>query len=577
MKFIRTKTFIKTICLLWLTGIISSCGTYYELSAVHYSMEKRLFNELNKENTIVFVHVSNEMFQLKDVTLNNKNILQGTITQTNPAEEAFYNRINESFNKKMHFKKDLVIQSREKAKQEGIQVDTLLLDQNTQIDESTFDNGIIHQVHLHTNSLSNIDNKISLDLNDLIHVAFFKKNSDAGTGAKVVITTLLSFGLLTIILGVIACNCPHVYVQNGESFEYTNTLFTGALSKQLERFDYKSLKDFHPAKSSLFMQIKNEDEERQFTNLLGLKVAYHDPSFQVMNDKFGNLYSIASPKNAIRSIDQEKIDQSEFISTDNESYFSFDSPTKNGLVSTDLTFNKPADISNAKLILNLKNSDWAGYIHQKFLENIGSYQKEWIESNSKKSTEELQDAFKKGGIPLVVYVKKKNKWIEIETIQPIGNAGDQSVVIPIDPNLLTDSSIEIRLQSGFKFWDLDYVAMDFSKQKVFEVQYISPSFVSGEENNLKSLSSNDEAYLTTESHSEPISVRFDGLQTDKTRTLFLESKGYYIRQKMETNKPNYMELAKISRKNGLGRFSQETFLNSLMSFQQLNLTKAAIK
>ena len=66
MKFIRTKTFIKTICLLWLTGIISSCGTYYELSAVHYSMEKRLFNELNKENTIVFVHVSNEMFQLKE-------------------------------------------------------------------------------------------------------------------------------------------------------------------------------------------------------------------------------------------------------------------------------------------------------------------------------------------------------------------------------------------------------------------------------------------------------------------------------------------------------------------------------
>ena len=64
------------------------------------------------------------------------------------------------------------------------------------------------------------------------------------------------------------------------------------------------------------MQIKNEDEERQFTNLLGLKVAYHDPSFQVMNDKIGNLYSIASPKNAIRAIDQEKMDQRELISSE---------------------------------------------------------------------------------------------------------------------------------------------------------------------------------------------------------------------------------------------------------------------
>lgn len=576
MKFIRSKTFITTMCLIWLTGIISSCGTYYQLSAVKYGMEKRLFNELNVENTIVFVHVSNEMFQLKDVTLNNKNILQGTITPTNPAEEAFYTRINETYSKKMHFKKDLVIQSREKAKQEEIQVDTLLLDENTAIEESTFDNGIIHQIHLHTNSLSNIDNKISLDLKDLIHVTFFKKNSNAGSGVKVVVTTILSLGLLSIILIGIACNCPHVYVQNGDSFEYTNTLFTGALSKQLERFDYKNLQDYHPEKSSLFMQIKNEDEERQFTNLLGLKVAYHDASFQVMNDKFGNLYSIASPQNANRAFDQEKIDQSELISTDNESYFTFDSPSKSGLVSADLSFNKPTDISNAKLILNLKNSDWAGYVHQKFLENIGDYQKEWIESNSKKSTSELQNAFKKGGIPLVVYVKKKNKWIEIETIQPIGNAGDQSVVIPIDPKLLTDSSIEIRLQSGFKFWDLDYVAMDFSKQQAFEVQHISPSFVSGEESNLKSLLSNDEAYLTTESHSEPISVRFDGLQTNKTRSFFLESKGYYIRQKMETSQPKWMELAKISRKNGLGRFSQETFLKSLMSFQQLSLTKARI-
>lgn len=175
MKFIRSKTFITTMCLIWLTGIISSCGTYYQLSAVKYGMEKRLFNELNVENTIVFVHVSNEMFQLKDVTLNNKNILQGTITPTNPAEEAFYTRINETYSKKMHFKKDLVIQSREKAKQEEIQVDTLLLDENTAIEESTFDNGIIHQIHLHTNSLSNIDNKISLDLKDLIHVTFSRK------------------------------------------------------------------------------------------------------------------------------------------------------------------------------------------------------------------------------------------------------------------------------------------------------------------------------------------------------------------------------------------------------------------
>jgi hypothetical protein len=289
------------------------------------------------------------------------------------------------------------------------------------------------------------------------------------------------------------------------------------------------------------------------------------------------LHSISTPTKPIKTIDQENIDLSERITSDDESYFCFDSPTKNGLVSSYLTFVKPTDPSNAKLILNLKNSEWAGYIHQKFLENLGTYQKDWLESNSSKTTEQQLQALKKGGVPLVIYVKKHNKWIEIETIQPIGNASDQSIVIPINKKLLTDSSIEIRLQSGFKFWDLDYVAMDFSKQKEFDVQTIKPSYVSGHESNIQTLSSNDKSYLITESGSEPISVRFDGLNTNKNRTLFLESKGYYIRNKMETNDPKWMELAKMSRKNGLGRFSQETFLKTLMSFQQLNTTKAAIK
>ena len=43
------------------------------------------------------------------------------------------------------------------------------------------------------------------------------------------------------------------------------------------------------------------------------------------------------------------------------------------------------------------------------------------------------------------------------------------------------------------------------------------------------------------------------------------------------NDPKWMELAKMSRKNGLGRFSQETFLKTMMSIQQLNLTSAANK
>lgn len=572
MKFIRSKSFISTMCLIWLTGIISSCGTYYKLGSVTYGKERKLLEEITKENTVIFVHNARELIQLTNVTINN-NVLVGTSIPSNPAEVAFYNRIKSKYSHQMYFKQDQINEARLKAYQEQIKIDTLQSTDHSENNPDYLEDEKIHQVHIYTNDLSKNGNTISIDLDEINQLSLFKKTTNAGT--VILVATLGTLSLLIILLAI-ACNCPHVYLQNGEAFEYANTLFTGAVSEKLERFDYKELQDFNPDKSSLFMQIKNEDNEKQFTNLLGLKVAYHNPSFQVMTDKNGKLYSISSPTKPIHTVDQENIDQSASIAADDESYFSFDSRTKNGLVSTDLMFSKPSDASNAKLILNLKNSEWAGYIHQKFLENLGTYQKDWVQSNSSKTQEQQQQALKKGGVPLVIYVKKRNQWIEVETIQPIGNAGDQSIVIPIDKQLLTEASIEIRLQSGFKFWDLDYVAMDFSKQKEFDIQTISPSFVSGNETNITALSTNDKSYLVTESGSEPISVRFDGLNANKNRTLFLESKGYYVRNKMETNEPNWKELAKISRKNGLGRFSQETFLKSMMSLQQLNLTKAAI-
>ena len=569
MKFIRSKTFITTMCLIWLTGIISSCGTYYQLSEVQYGMEKRLFNEINVENTIVFVHISNEMFQLKDVTLNNKNILQGTITPTNPAEEAFYNRINETHSKKMNFKKDLVIQSREKANKEGIQVDTLLLDENTPIDESTFDNGIIHQIHLHSKSLSNIDNKISLDLKDLIHVAFFKKTSNTEAGAKVVIILLSAFLVFTIILAI-SCNCPHVYVQNGESYVYTNTLFTGAVSQGLERFDVKSIPDFNPSSSDLAMQIRNEDQEIQHTNLIQLIAAYHDPSFDVMTDQNGVLYSISKAQKAISTKDQDGKNLTAELSEKDGSAYHFDTPSKNGMASSLLSFNQIEEGKNAKLILNVKNSDWAGLIHQEFNTALGNKHQQWTAKNREKSGAKQNTELKNAGIPLQVYVKKNNRWIEVQSIQPVGNASMQSLVVPIDAKLLSGNQVEIRIDGGFKLWELDYAAMDFSAPKNFEVKQLTPTSVSGDTEFYQALQKDDQLYMSTASGSEAVSIQFEGLKP-QNRTLFIQSKGYYIRQEVQTGKPAWMQLAKLSRNHGIARFSQEVFFKYVNEFDQLSI------
>jgi hypothetical protein len=568
MNTLRKKNTLKYISFIWLLGMLSSCGTYYELNSAKYAMEKKLFTEFSQENTIIFVHSPNGIIQLKDATIINKTI-EATIEPTNPAEIAFYYRIMEKGSKGRYFDEESVIASRQKARQEAMRVDTLQTEGDSLIDNNYYGDGIIHQVHIHTNKVSKIDKKVSIQLVDIIHAEILKKTSAAGRVISVIAITLLSAFLVFTIILAISCNCPHVYVQNGESYVYTNTLFTGAVSQGLERFDYKSIPDFNPSNTSLSMQIRNEDQEIQHTNLIQLIAAYHDPSFEVLTDQNGVLYSISKAQKAISTKDQEGKNLSAELSDKDGSVYHFDTPSKNGMASSFLSFKQIEEGKNAKLILSVKNSDWAGLIHQEFNTTLGNKHQQWTAKNRKKSGAKQNTELKNAGIPLQVYVKKNNKWIEIQSIQPVGNASMQSLIVPIDAKYVSGKQVEIRIDGGFKFWELDYAAMDFSAPKNFEVKQLTPISVSGDSAFYQALQKDDQLYMSTASGSEAVSVQFEGLKPQH-RTLFVQSKGYYMRQDVQHGKPDWMQMAKMTRSHGIARFSQDIFLKYLNDFGQLS-------
>ncbi len=560
---LRKKNWLKTISLVWLLGILSSCGTYYKLKSLRVRNKENFAFQITKENTVVFVHGGTELLQLENINLY-EDFLEGTIVPIHKAEVQFYNRIMNKYNQKAYFRPGKIAKTRNQEMEKAVKEDTLnLLKIPIEIDNRK--NRIIHQVHLYVSKIEANGQVCHIAFTNIDRSLVFKKSVNPGM--------VLVYGTVAFAAMIgIACNCPHIYTDNGTTMVYTNTLFTGAVSEKLERFDYKSINDFFPTNSSFSLQIRNEDHEKQFTNLLGLTVAYHDPSFQVLPDLSGKLYSVQTPLSACGAQDQDGQSCQASLAENDGNYFSFQSPTKNGLVTANLKFHKPTDVTCAKLILDLKNSDWAGYIHQQFMENLGTYHSKWLASNEKLSTKAQLDAMKKAGIPLVVYLKCKNKWMEVQTIQALGNATDQSIVIPIDPSLLTETTIEIRIESGFNLWEIDYAGMDFSNQQAFEIQHLSPSFVSGSDTNLTALSENDQNYLVSEIGSKAIDVRFEGLKTipKLKRTIIIESKGFYVRQALHSGQPNWSKLALMKRKNGIGRFSQEEFLHYLQNYTQLS-------
>lgn len=573
MKLIRHKNTIKTISMLWLIGILSSCGSYHKLKNINGNYKTVLESESKNDSKVYFVHTNNEVFQIEQPNIKS-DILTGLIIPTDEVELSFYKEAESNY-PKFILKNSLDLADSKKSYQEGkVYIDSF---QMSKIDVSEVKaNKIKQQIHIHTTKYSKSGTQISIKLSDISDMKILKKSlKKSGNNVVIVLLTVILVigGLIGLLLLIIAlsCDCPHVYIDNGKGLVFTNTMFTGSVSDKLERFDYKTLPDFHPTSSDFSFQIRNEEKENQFTNKIALTVAYHDASVQVIPSINGDLFTISNPQAATSyKAHDGAVLKSELQSKDNYP-FSFNRPTKNGLVSANLQFDKPKDIENTKLVINVKNTDWAGFVHQQFLQNLGSYDEKWQASNKKLSTDEQLAAMKKAGIPLVVYLEKNNKWIEIETIQAVGNAGDQSIVIPIDSKLLTDDKINIRIDGGFNLWEMDYAAMDFSKPAPFEIQNLSPSYVSGSENNIKSLLSDDKNYLMAKMGSEPISVTFNGLKTNyPSRTIILQSKGYYLREDKQEGKPNWSKLSQLSRKNGFGKFSQDLYLNRISDLSKVS-------
>lgn len=565
MKFLREKRTLKTISFIWLIGILSSCGSYYKLKQINNHFEEKINSEVYNGSTVFFVHADKDLFQIAQPSVAS-NVLIAEIIPTDQAELEFYRKMSNSFTKKKRFTPQMVEESRLKNRRDQVSIDSIRLE-NSLLEKEPVSSKI-HQVHIYTESYSKKDNQLTINTSQLFAMQIFKKALDPGLTFLI---SILGTAVMFIILLIIACACPHIYMDNGKESVFTNTLFTGSVSQALERFDYKTLQDFHPTSSDLHLQIRNENQEKQWTNVLGLTVAYHDPSVQVLTDVNGTLYTIQNPISGMKYTSHEGTSIQHELSKDDNSYFAFDHPTKTGLASAFVQFEKPNELDNAKLILNVKNSEWAGFVHQQFLASLGSHHEAWLSSNQKQSGKAQLAAMKKAGIPLVVSIKKDNRWVELETILAIGNANDQSLIIPIQPELLSDPSIQIRIDSGFNLWEIDYAAMDFSKPANITVEHLTPSQVSGSSSNRSALFTDDANYLVTETGSEPIDVSFEGLKTNQMRTLILESKGYYTRQYFQNGKTNWFELAKIATKYGIGKFSQDRYVKSWSGLKHAGL------
>lgn len=184
--------------------------------------------------------------------------------------------------------------------------------------------------------------------------------------------------------------------------------------------------------------------------------------------------------------------------------------------------------------------------------------------NATKTKEEREKWMLDQGIQLIVEIRQGEGWTLIDEIDLVGDINFHTLVVPLEfaENLTT---ADIRIRSGFMFWELDYAAMDFSANAEVQKHVFNPVSVIKQDglNYRDAVLFDDSVYLNHMEAESATVVTFEGLPVDQSlnRTIFLRGKGYYVSNKTYSGKTHRSELQQFLKPGELSRYSKSLLLD----------------
>ncbi|MDN3670361.1 hypothetical protein QWY93_13650 [Echinicola jeungdonensis] len=448
----------------------------------------------------------------------------------------------------------------------------------------------LHEVHVYVSEYVKGENsKVTVPLSSIKKIEVYDKDKGATTLSYV-------FGTIGVIVGAVfiigliigltggssssppprrspppntpsTSSCPFIYTYDGKGYNFIGEMYGGAIYSSLERDDYMLLPGLDTHNGKYQLKIANELLERQYTNLSELMVVEHPENTQVLADKNGQIFTINSALIPTKAESSNHTSYFNAISKKDSSFYLFDEENdiNKNLSNLTLTFKKPKTEKNGKLILNGKNSLWLDFIFGKFNEQFGTYYPKFAEKQKNVPANKNLRWSLNQGIPLSVYIETKKGWEFVDYFNVVGPLASRDMVMDIDLSNVEGEEVKLKLECGFMFWEVDYIAMDYSENTLVDVSYLSPETAIDENGNDVSdlLTYSDEKYLVQPEVGNKVVVTYPTIPVEKNKkqTLFLHSKGYYEYIRDYKNKPNLIHLYSFKRKGAFPSFSKQYLYN----------------
>lgn len=524
---------ILIITLFILLNLIDGCSYYKSrdlpTNATNFGSQ---YNSIEKNERYIIIHYGDKTWSLKDVVINeDKKEISASINVVEPSHMMFPLKENK---KSRAYKKSK--------------------------SEKTF------EIHFYANDTLNEikSTKIIIPFSKINKIEVYEPDT-ARTVLSVIGFTVAGAALVAIIVATTKSSCPFVYIKEGDTYAFTGELYPGAILPSLERSDYIPLKNFTAQNDIYELKITNELLEIQYTDLAQLLIVNHSKDFEILLDQNGKLHTISkkeTPKEVV--VDDHLFEINSSLKKDNLSYL-FDQeklPEKEWNNIT-ITFDNILQSNQAKLILSAKNSLWLDLVYGKFNQQFGLYFNQFQKQQHNIPAEKNIQWRDNQGIPLSIFVKSNDEWLLVEKINPVGPMAFRDLIIPINLEKINSNKLEIKLECGFMFWEVDYAAIDFSKDIPIEIHYINPYSAIDENGNdvTNLLDKEDHNYLIQPNIGNEVILKYhtNPPKEGQEQSVFLKNKGYYEYIRDYKGIPNFEKLKTFRKKGALSKYSKEEY------------------
>lgn len=420
--------------------------------------------------------------------------------------------------------------------------------------------------YLRTATTFQYNENVEISLSDIESISVNDKNTGRSI-ANIALTTVGTIFVAALLYAALKSSCPFVYIKNGKEYDFIGELYPGIITANMQSDDYLPLPNFSATNNEYILKVTNQLKEIQNTDQLQLLLVNHHKNIEVLLDKKGEVQTFNKVESPIEVVlDNGTHNKTSALKKDNDFYsFNTSISTSNSTRSIEFMFDKPQMEQKAKLYLTAKNSVWLDYIFGKFNEQFGMYYSTFQKEQQYLPAEEMKKWANAQNIPLSIHLKTKHGWQLVDQIKTVGPMAMRDIAILIDLKDVNGDMVQIKLETGFMFWEVDYVGMDFSENIDLSINHIYPSEAIDQngKNVTTLLLERDGIYFTQPNIGDEVVVKFPvkDYNLELAQTVFLKNRGYYNYKRDYKGVPDFEKLQAFREDNTFTRFSETSYFD----------------